>query len=59
MLNDPDVLAKKERAIKYCEVSTEWGKLNGYKEWKYLFIPAGQINMSSSFMNLAARFEGV
>jgi type III restriction enzyme len=58
-LNDPDVLAKKERAMKYCEISTEWGKVNGYKEWKYLFIPAGQINMSSSFTNLAARFEGV
>jgi len=56
MLNDPDVLAKKERAIKYCKISTEWGKANGYKEWKYLFIPAGQINMSSSFKNLAARF---
>ncbi len=57
-LSDPDVLAKKERAVKYCEISTEWGKANGYKEWRYLFIPAGQINMNSSFMNLAKRFEG-
>lgn len=58
-LNDPDVLAKKERAIKYCKISTEWGKANGYKSWKYLFIPAGQINSNSSFMNLARRFEGM
>ncbi len=56
MLNDPDVLAKKERAIKYCEISTEWGKVNGYKAWKYLFIPAGQINSNSSFKNLAMRY---
>lgn len=56
-LNDPDVLAKKERALKYCEISTEWGNVNGYKAWKYLFIPAGQISMSSSFANLAMRFE--
>lgn len=59
MINDPDVLAKKERAIKYCEICTEWGRANEYKEWKYLFIPAGQINMSSSFMNLAMRFKEV
>lgn len=58
-LNDPDVLAKKDRAIQYCKISTEWGKENGFKEWRYLFIPAGQITMSSSFKNLAERFEGV
>lgn len=58
-MKDPNVLAKKERAIKYCEISTEWGKTNGYKQWKYLFIPAGQINMSSTFKNLAMRYEGI
>ncbi|WP_239257377.1 DEAD/DEAH box helicase [Listeria ilorinensis] len=56
-LNHPDVLAKKERAINYCRISTSWGKANGYKQWKYLFIPAGQIYSNSSFLNLAARFE--
>lgn len=55
-LNHPDVLVKKERAISYCKIATEWGKANGYKEWKYLFIPAGQITSSSSFENLAKRF---
>ena len=56
-LNDPDVLAKKERAIQYCKASTEWGKANGYKEWRYLFIPSGEILSSSSFINLANRFK--
>lgn len=56
-LNDPDVLSKKERAIKYCLICTEWGKVNGFKQWKYLFIPSKQINMGSSFKNLAMRFE--
>lgn len=54
-LNDPDVIAKKERGIQYCAVASQWGKANGYKEWRYLFIPAGQIRSNSSFMQLAER----
>lgn len=55
-LNDPDVIAKKERGIQYCAVASRWGKANGYKEWRYLFIPAGQIQPNSSFKQLAERF---
>jgi len=56
-LNDPDVIAKKERGIQYCAVASRWGKANGYKEWRYLFIPAGQIRANSSFAQLAERFK--
>lgn len=56
-LHDPDVIAKKERGIHYCEVASRWGKANGYKEWRYLFIPAGQILSNSSFAMLAKRFK--
>ena len=56
-LNDPDVIAKKERGIQYCTVASRWGKANGYKEWQYLFIPAGQIRSSSTFALLAERFK--
>ena len=56
-LKDADVLAKKERGIQYCAVASRWGKANGYKEWRYLFIPAGQIQPSSSFSQLALRFK--
>jgi len=56
-LNDPDVLAKKERGVQYCAVASRWGKANGYKEWRYLFIPAGQIQPNSSFKQLALRFK--
>lgn len=56
-LNDPDVIAKKKRGIQYCEVATRWGKANGYKEWRYLFIPSKQIMPNSSFMQLARQFE--
>lgn len=55
-LNIPDVVAKKKRAIKYCEVVSSWGKVNGYKEWQYLFIPSKQIHENSSFEQLAKRF---
>lgn len=56
-LNDPDVIAKKERGIQNCAAASRWGKANGYKEWQYLFIPAGQIQANSSFKQLAKRFE--
>ncbi len=56
-INDPDVIAKKNRGIQYCEVATRWSKANGYKPWRYLFIPSKQVMPNSSFMQLAQRFE--
>lgn len=41
----------------HCEVASRWGKANGYKEWRYLFIPSKQIMPNSSFMQLAKRFQ--
>ena len=58
-LNDPDVIAKKKRGIQYCEVATRWGKANGYKEWRYLFIPSKQVMPNSSFMQLARQFRAL
>lgn len=56
-LNDPDVIAKKERGIQYCAVASRWSKANNRKEWRYLFIPAGQIQSNSSFAQLAERYK--
>lgn len=55
-LNEPDVVAKKKRAIKYCEIVSSWGKANGYKQWEYLFIPSMQIQENSSFEQLSKQF---
>lgn len=55
-MNDPDVLAKKDRAIKYCKVASEYNLTHGHKAFKYLFIPHDEINTSSSFKNLKDRF---
>lgn len=57
MLDDDDVKAKADRAIKYCSTVSAWAKANNYKEWKYLFIPAKQISESSSFRNLVNRWK--
>ena len=56
-LNDSDVIAKKKRAIKYCETASLWAKANGYKEWIYLFIPSKQIKENSTFNQLATTFK--
>lgn len=56
-INLPDVIAKKKRAVKYCEVATRWCKANGHKEWKHLFIPSQQIQSTSTIENLAQRFH--
>ena len=56
-LSDPDVIAKKKRGIQYCKVASRWGKANGYKQWRYLFIPSKHVMPNSSFMQLAKRFE--
>jgi len=55
-INDADVVAKSKKAIKFCEVASNWSKENSRKEWKYLFIPSKEIMPSSSFKNLADRF---
>lgn len=55
-MDDPDVKAKKERAIQYCKVASEYNKANGHKTFKYLFIPHDQISTNSSFNVLMQRF---
>lgn len=56
-MDDPDVIAKKKRGIQYCKVATRWCKVNGYKPWKYLFIPSKQVLVNLSFTRLAERFQ--
>lgn len=55
-VEEPDVIAKKERAIKYCKIATEYNEAQGYKGFEYVFIPDNEISSSSSFNTLLARF---
>ena len=50
------ILRAKERGIEYCAVVSRWGKANGFKEWRYVFIPSKQIQPYSTFAQLAERF---
>ena len=55
-MDSADNVAKKERGIQYCAAASRWGKANGYKEWRYLFIPATFIQRNTSFAYLASRY---
>lgn len=55
-IDSADVIAKAQRAIKYCEVASNWAKANGYKPWQYIFIPSKEVLENSSFMGLVQRF---
>ncbi len=57
MLNDPSVIAKRDRAIEYCVKATEYNLAHGHKGFEYIFIPSEQIKLNSSFNNLVNRFK--
>ncbi|UTC44342.1 DEAD/DEAH box helicase [Treponema sp. OMZ 857] len=52
----PDVIAKKNRAVRYCKTVSEWIAAHKGKPWKHLFIPSMQISPSSSFTRLAKTY---
>lgn len=56
-INDADVLAKKEAAIKYCKYATEFTSQNSGKQWKYLLVPHTEISRTINFDLLIARFS--
>lgn len=56
-INDVDVLAKKEAAIKYCKYATEFTSQNNGKQWKYLLVPHNEISRTINFDLLIAKFS--
>lgn len=56
-MNDADVLAKKEAAIKYCRYATEFTSQNNGKPWKYLLVPHNEISRTINFELLIAKFS--
>lgn len=55
-MNDPQVLAKKQRGLDYCKKATQWCIANHHKLWKYLFIPHDQITETTSFESYLINF---
>lgn len=52
-LNDPDVLAKKQKSIEYCKLVSKWAEETGNKKWIHIFIPASKISSISTFKYLS------
>lgn len=48
-INDPMVLAKKERGIAYCKLASAWCIANHKKRWKYMFIPHDMVTETANF----------
>lgn len=55
-INNPDVIEKRNRAVSYCEIASNWANANNYKSWKHLFIPANDVQPNIRFDYLAKRF---
>ena len=56
-MGSPDVLAKKERAISYCKIASDYNLSNKRKPFTYIFIPHDEINQSTSFNRLKDKFK--
>lgn len=57
-LEDIDVLAKKESAVKWCALATEHNLQNGGKPRKYALIPHDVIAENMTLVGLVGRFGG-
>lgn len=56
-MQDADVLAKKQAALKYCKYATEFTSQNSGKQWKYLLVPHNEISRTINFDLLIAKFS--
>jgi len=56
-INDTDVIAKKEAALKYCKYATQFTSQNNGKPWKYLLVPHNEISRTINFDLLIAKFS--
>jgi type III restriction enzyme len=52
-----DVLAKKEAAVKWCSHATAYAQENNGKPWSYLLIPHDAIAENKTLAGLAAAYQ--
>ncbi len=55
-MDAPEVLAKKDAAIRWCNRASEHAKTHGCKPWKYLLIPHDAIAENMTLRGLAGQF---
>ena len=56
-MTDPDVIAKKDVAVKWCKQASAYAKTYKGKPWKYLLIPHDVIAENMTLEWLASQFE--
>jgi type III restriction enzyme len=55
-MDDPEVLAKKEAALRWCRQASDYAQTNDGKPWQYLLIPHDAISENMTLTWLAGRF---
>ncbi|MEY3866588.1 MAG: hypothetical protein RLZZ338_479 [Cyanobacteriota bacterium] len=55
-INDPQVLAKKDVAVKWCQYASEYMLKHGGKPWKYVLIPHDVIKENMTLKGLSDRY---
>ena len=55
-IDNPDVVAKRERAVAYCALASTWAAANGHKPWTHLFIPDCEVRGNRTFDDFARLF---
>jgi type III restriction enzyme len=53
---DPEVLAKRDAAVTWCDLTSEYAVNNGGKPWKYALIPHDAVAENMTLAGLASRF---
>jgi type III restriction enzyme len=55
-MTSPDVLAKKEAAVTWCNRATTHALSNGGKPWKYVLLPHDMVDQNMTLSGLAKQF---
>ena len=56
-MEDGEVIAKKDSAVRWCQHASDHAAKNGGKPWKYLLIPHDAIAENMTIKGLAAQYE--
>lgn len=55
-MEDPEVLAKRDAAVKWCQQASGYASTNGGKPWKYLLVPHDAVATNMTLEGLAQQF---
>lgn len=56
-MNDGEVLAKRDAAVRWCEQASEYARSHGSKPWTYVLIPHDAIAENMTLRGLAQRYS--